>query len=148
MKVNSSGLSIIKECEGFRSKAYLCPSGVPTIGWGRTKGVSLGMICTLSEAQAWLEEDVAYVVKVIKFSVKVPLSENQLSSLVSFIYNVGVTNFLSSTLLKVLNQGQYSLVPAQMRRWIYGRDKRTGTKISLPGLVKRRELEVSLWGKP
>jgi len=145
MKISPRGIDLIKKCEGFRSRSYLCPSGVPTIGYGHTKGVHLGMACAQTEAQEWLEEDLAYFSKIVGDQVQVPLNENQFSALVSFAFNVGALNFISSTLLKLLNQGDYSAVPDQLRRWVFGRDRKTKAKIKLGGLVRRRELEAALW---
>lgn len=145
MKISPRGIDLIKKCEGFRSRSYLCPSGVPTIGYGHTKGVYLGMACAQTEAQEWLEEDLAYFSKIVGDQVQVPLNENQFSALVSFAFNVGALNFISSTLLKLLNQGDYSAVPDQLRRWVFGRDRKTKAKIKLGGLVRRRKLEAALW---
>lgn len=145
MKISPRGIDLIKKCEGFRSRSYLCPSGVPTIGYGHTKGVYLGMVCTEAEAQEWLEEDLAYFSKIVEDHVQVPLSATQFFALVSFVFNVGALNFISSTLLKLLNKGDYEAVPGQLRRWVYGRNPKTRAKIKLKGLVKRRELEIELW---
>jgi len=103
------------------------------------------MACAQTEAQEWLEEDLAYFSKIVGDQVQVPLNENQFSALVSFAFNVGALNFISSTLLKLLNQGDYSAVPDQLRRWVFGRDRKTKAKIKLGGLVRRRELEAALW---
>ena len=54
-----SGLDIIKKYEGLRLKAYLCPAGIPTIGYGHTKGVVLGQVCTKEEAEEWMKSQLA-----------------------------------------------------------------------------------------
>ena len=71
--------------------------------------------------------------------VKVPLNQNQFDALVSFVYNLGEGALASSTLLKLLNQGDYDSVPAQMMRWT----KANG--VDLPGLVRRRKAEADLF---
>jgi len=84
--------------------------------------------------------------KYINDLVDVPLSQFQFDALVSWVYNLGPANLKSSTLLKVLNKGEYEEVPSQMRRW----NKANG-KV-LEGLIRRRAAESLLfegkeWGK-
>lgn len=145
IKTNQEGLNLIKEAERLRLKAYSCPAGKPTIGYGHTKNVFIGMDCTEGEAEEWLTQDICHVEHLIDAYVKVPLTENQLSALVSFVFNVGGWNFRSSTLLRRLNEGKYDEVPFQMRRWIYARVH--GEKVVLPGLVTRRDKEAELWSR-
>lgn len=147
LRINKAGINIIKDSESLRLKAYKCPSGIPTIGWGHTKGVLPSMTCSEAEAENWLAEDIERAESAVRIKVDVSLNENQFSALVSFVFNVGVTNFISSTLLRVLNEGRHESVPAELRRWVYGRD-RFGKKIQLPGLVTRRNKEAELWSVP
>lgn len=144
LRINKAGIQIIKESETLRTKAYRCPSGIPTIGWGHIKSVLITMTCSEAEAENWLAEDIEWAERVVRMKVDVPLNENQFSALVSFVFNVGVTNFISSTLLRLLNEGLYESAPTELRKWIYGRD-RLGKKIQLPGLVTRRNREAELW---
>lgn len=139
MKIGSKGLTLIKHFEGFQSKAYICPAGVLTIGYGTTKNVKKGQVVTEAEANALLMADVAAFEKTVTSLVNVPLSQEQFDALVAFTYNVGADAFRTSTLLKLLNQGKYSEVPAQMARWNKGNGK------VLAGLVKRRESEGVLF---
>jgi lysozyme len=143
MKINQEGVNLIKRFEGFRGKAYLCPSGKPTIGFGTTKNVFLGMTCTEEEAESWLRRDLEYFESKVNEYVKVPLTSNQFSALVSFVYNVGAYAFKNSTLLRKLNQGEYHEVPNQLMRWVYGTVN--GRKTILNGLLYRREAESQLW---
>lgn len=144
MKVSKAGLNLIKEFEGVKLTAYKCPAGIWTIGIGHTAAagppkVEPGMTITLQEAYDILNRDLdQYEAAVNKF-VKVPLSQNQFDALVSFVYNVGVGAFQKSTLLKKLNAGQYSAVPGELMKWT----KAGGRE--LPGLVRRRRAEASLW---
>jgi lysozyme len=73
--------------------------------------------------------------------VTVPLSDNQFSALVCFAFNVGVGNFESSTLLRLLNRGWYEQVPAQLMRWNRANGEVFG------GLSRRRAAEARLWNK-
>ena len=74
--------------------------------------------------------------------VKVPLNQNQFDALVDFAYNAGAQNFRTSTLLKLLNQGDYATVAGEFDKWVYGGGKK------LNGLVKRRDLERQLFQQP
>lgn len=132
-------LSLIKRFEGLRLKAYICPAGVPTIGYGTTKGVRMGQTITEEEAERLLREDVAVFERGVDEAVKVPLNPNQRAALVSFAYNVGLGAFRTSTLLRLLNKGDYAGAAKQFDRWTKG-----GGKV-LPGLVKRRAAERELF---
>lgn len=142
MKINKEGLSIIKQCEGCRLKAYLCPSLIPTIGYGHTTGVKLGDIITQADAYRYLLQDIKRFEQAVSVLVKVPINENQFSALVSFAFNIGVGNLKSSTLLKKLNLRDYKGCSNEFDRWVYGSNKKP-----LEGLKKRRKLERELFNK-
>ena len=132
-------LEIIKEFEGLRLEAYLCPANVWTIGYGNTKNARAGMKITQAEADFLLQQDVAWVKNTVDSTVKVELSSNQVAALYSFVYNVGAGAFRSSTLLRKLNQGDYTGAEAEFKRWNKG-----GGRV-LKGLVRRRAAEASLF---
>lgn len=136
-----AGLELIKEFEGFRANAYLCPAGVPTIGYGETQGVKLGMTTTEPEASAKLEKRYDEFEADVLKNVKVTVTENQLGALVSFAYNLGVGNLQRSTLLKLLNAGNYTGAANEFGKWNMAAGK------VLPGLVRRREAEKQLFLK-
>ena len=139
MKIGFKGLNLIKEFEGFREKAYKCPAGVWTIGYGHTGGVKEGDVVTSNEAEKLLIQDLDWAEKVVYKHVNVFLNQNQFDALVSFVFNVGSGNFQKSTLLKRLNSGQYSDVPHELKRW------NKGGGVVLPGLVRRRRVEGELF---
>ena len=134
-----TGLDIVKEAEGLRLSAYLCPAGIPTIGYGHTKGVKLGDTCTREQAEEWLENDFFMAKQDVKAVVKVPLKENQLDALASFVFNLGVRKLIQSTLLKKLNAGDYSGASAEFDKWVFA------GKVKLNGLIKRRAKERKLF---
>ena len=134
-----TGLDIVKEAEGLRLSAYLCPAGIPTIGYGHTKGVKLGDTCTKEQAEKWLENDFFTAKQDVKAVVKVPLKENQLDALASFVFNLGVRKLIQSTLLKKLNAGDYNGAAAEFDKWVFA------GKVKLNGLVKRRAKERQLF---
>jgi len=148
MKTSPEGIARIKRHELLRLKAYLCPAGVPTIGWGSTRGVAMGMTITEQQADARLVQDLATAEGAIAKSVKVPLTQGQFDALVSFVFNVGVKNFQGSTLLKKLNAGAYAGAAEQLPLWCHARDPRTGGMVRLPGLVKRRREEMEAFLAP
>lgn len=151
-KLSAKGRRHIGLWEGRKGKpvlkAYLDGGRVPTIGFGHTKGVRLGMTCTVEQAEQWLDEDADEAETAVNKLVKVRINQNQFDALVSFAFNVGVDAFRTSTLLRVLNQGRYDLVPAQMMRWVKDVDPDTGKMVTVPGLVNRRTADSALWLEP
>ncbi|MBN4945030.1 lysozyme [Stenotrophomonas maltophilia] len=130
--------------EGLRLVAYLCPADKWTIGYGHTgSDVKPGLRITAERAVELLEADLSKAATVVRRYVRVPLSAPQEAALIDFVFNLGEGNFASSTLLRVLNAGDYAAVPAQLRRWTKGRVR--GVLTDLPGLIDRREAEVKLW---
>ena len=135
-------LEPIKKHEALRLRAYMpTPNDVPTIGWGHTKDVRMGMDITLAEAEAFIQADVAWVKRCIDKVVKVPLGPNQVAALYSFVFNLGATNFRTSTMLRKLNAGDYAGTANEFKRW----NKQKG-KV-LRGLTKRRAEEAKLFRK-
>ena len=139
MKTGEKGLELIKHFEGCELVAYKCPAGVWTIGYGHIKGVSEGMTITQEQAEQMLLDELIEYENYINELVTVPLSQNQFDALVSWVYNLGPANLKASTLLKVLNQGEYEDVPMQIKRW-----NKAGGKV-LEGLIRRREAEACLF---
>ena len=111
------GLALIKKFEGCELKAYQCSAGVWTIGYGHTKDVVEGMEITQEQAEQMLVDELHEYESYINKYVTVALSQNQFDALVSWVYNLGPANLSASTMLKVLNSGEYEDVPAQMKRW-------------------------------
>lgn len=139
MELSAKGLALIKEFEGYRSTAYLCPARVWTIGYGTTEGVVRGQKVTKAEAERLLRRDLIKFQKAVGNAVKVPLTQGQYDALVSFTYNCGIGALQKSTLLKLLNQKRYDAACRQFDRWTKG-----GGKV-LPGLVRRRAAEAALF---
>ena len=142
-KTSTAGKSIIKEFEGFRAIAYLCPAGVWTVGYGSTringKPVGKGTKITTEEAEVFLEQDLKSFEDGVSQNVSIELTQNQFDALVCFVYNVGLGNFKKSTLLKKLNAGKLEEAAEEFLKW----DKSKGK--SLPGLTRRRKAERALF---
>ncbi|WP_426575979.1 lysozyme [Xenorhabdus stockiae] len=120
MEISDKGLECIKQYEGLKLKAYPDPAtgGTPwTIGFGHTKGVKKGDVITEQQAEIFLHDDLQPIYTTLRRLVKVPLSQSQFDALCSFIFNCGRGNFSGSTLLKKLNQGDYSGAAVEFSRW-------------------------------
>ena len=140
MKIGYEGLTMIKHFEGLELEAYKCPAGVWTIGYGHIKGVQEGDVITEQQADDMLVEELNEYENYINTLVKCSLNQNQFDALVSWVYNLGPANLQASTLLKVLNAGDFAGVPAQIMRW-----NKAGGKV-LEGLTRRRQAEADLFG--
>jgi len=140
MKISQRGIDLIKSFEGCRLEAYKCPAGIWTIGYGATgPSIKEGMKWTQEQAEAALLKHVAEFESAVNSMVTVPITQAQFDALVSFVYNIGPNAFRKSTLLDLLNDGDYSGAAQQFARWIS-----KGTPAE-PGLRRRREAERQLF---
>tara|TARA_R110000751_G_scaffold177_2_gene783 strand:+ start:798 stop:1268 length:471 start_codon:yes stop_codon:yes gene_type:complete len=140
MQISDEGMDLIKAFEGLELEAYQCAAGVWTIGYGYIKDVQDGDAWSEDKAEYMLQRELeeeyeGYVNKL----VTVPLNQCQYDALCSFVYNLGGNALKNSTLLIVLNTGQYSAVPEQILRW-----NKAGGKV-LTGLTRRRTAEAALF---
>lgn len=139
MKTSNQGKNLIKEAEGLRLEAYRCPAGVPTIGWGHTKGVKMGQRITLAMAEDLLVEDLGPIERLLN-GLKINFRQEQFDALVSWIFNLGAGNFKSSTMYKrILENAADEDITDQLVKWTYS------GKQHLPGLMKRRVAEANLF---
>ena len=138
-----TGKDIIKKWEGLRLKAYLCPAGVPTIGYGHTYNVKMGQTISVAQAELFLDHDYQNAEEQVLSLVKVPLTENQLGALTSFVFNLGSGNLRISTLLRKLNLGDYRGAAEQFGAW--NKARVNGVMVALDGLTKRRADEKNLF---
>jgi lysozyme len=140
MKTSDNGIDFLKEVESVKLKAYLDTGGVWTNGVGHTgPDVHEGQVVDEAQVNAWLKEDVLEAEDAVNRGVKVSLSQNQFDALVSFTFNVGVSAFLNSTLLRKLNASDYEGAKNELSRWV-----RDNGKI-VKGLVNRRLKEQKLY---
>ena len=140
MKTSSKGVSLIKQFEGCRLKAYKCPAGVWTIGYGHTAGVKAGDIITQETAESYLRNDlVRYEKYVMHYDGIYHFNQNQFDALVSFTYNCGTGN------LKNLTQsGKRTIAQISDKLLLY--NKVGG--VTLLGLQRRRAAEKVLFDTP
>jgi len=139
MKISQEGIALIKKFEGCELKSYKCAADVWTIGYGHTKFVEEHQEITQEEADSILLTDLEVYEDAVKKAVTVPLHQHQFDALVSWTFNLGGANLNASTMIKVLNKGEYEEVPAQIKRW-----NKAGGKV-LQGLIRRREAEALLF---
>jgi lysozyme len=136
-------LLLVKKFEGLKLKAYKCPAGVWTCGYGTTgKDVKEGTVFTLEQAEQRLREEVEKAVSAAKnLSPRLTLPENanRLLAVADFIYNAGAGNYAGSTLRKKIDAGDFDGAAQEFRRWVFAKG------VKLPGLVKRREEERKLF---
>ena len=139
MNTSPKGIALIKEFEGLRLKAYQCPGGVWTIGYGHTAGVKPGMLISKAQAEEYLKADLIAFERYLN-GLGLFLNQNQFDALISFIYNVGTGNFSNSTLLrKVRANPQDNSIMDEFLRWVYSKGR------VLPGLQRRRLAEMKLY---
>ena len=141
-----SGIELIKKHEGVRLLPYLCPAGVPTIGYGNTFYPGGSRVTMqdppLSRTRAdELLREILLGVEIEINSVPVRLNQNQFDALVSFVYNIGVGAWRKSSARRHLLARRFDAVPASMALWNKG-----GGKV-LPGLTRRRAEEGALFSK-
>ena len=134
--------ALIKRFEGLRLKAYFCPAGVLTCGWGSTgQDIVPGTIWTREYADERMRSDARQFVRaVLKYSPSLAYHPAALAATADFAYNLGAGRYRNSTLRKKLEQGDFSAAKRELMKWT-----RAGGKV-LPGLVARREAECELLG--
>lgn len=144
MRVNGAGIAIIKKFEGCKLKAYRCPAGVLTIGYGHTgPDVHDGKKITEDEAEALLRADLEkFEEGVTKLIGAMPVTENQFSALVSLAYNIGLGNLKASSPLMYHKAKNYKQAAISFGLW----NKANG-KV-LKGLERRRKAEADLYATP
>ena len=136
MNVSTNGIELIKQFEGCSLKAYKCPAGIWTIGYGHTNGVKEGQKITQVQANTYLMEDLKTYGKYVN-NLQLPLNQNQFDALVSFCYNCGPGNLRTLVKNRTLSQIADALL-------LYNK----GGGVVLNGLIKRRNAERELFLKP
>lgn len=154
MRTNAQGIALIKVFESCSLTAYRGIDDRWTMGWGRARGISEGDQCTQAIADQWLEEDIAECERLVLNCIYVQLTDNQLSALVSFVFNVGLgykgikDGFFTlvsgspSTMLKYLRLGDFARVAEEFPKW----DKVGGQPCD--GIYRRRMAEQMLFLTP
>lgn len=136
-------MEVITHFEGLRLTAYLCPAGQPTVGYGHliqySDQIAVGQKIEHWEADEFLRDDMVKAARTVELLVTPQLHPFQKAALVSFVFNLGEGNFITSTLLKKTNSGDMRGAAAEFKRWIFAGGK------PLEGLQRRREAEAGLF---
>lgn len=134
-------LALIRKFEGLRLKPYLCPAGVPTIGYGHTgKDVTLGM-APISEpvAEAMMHQDAEVFTRAAgNLSPVLWFDENKHAAIADFCFNLGTGRYKASTLKRRIDAGDWEGACDELAKWVWGGGRK------LPGLVARRAAEAGL----
>ena len=137
MKTSKHGLNLIKKFEGYRDRAYYCSAGVPTIGYGHTRGVKIGDFCTHAQATIWLKQDIKKAERAVnKYQKVYQFNQNEYDAMVSFAYNLGSIDQLTA-----YGTRNRETIAAKMLLYV-----KSGGVVN-NGLVARREKERKLFLK-
>lgn len=139
MKTSPAGIALIEEFEGLRVRAYQDGAGVWTLGYGHTENVAPGQSETLGKAETDLVSDLATAEAAVRRLVAVPLTQGQFDALVSFTFNEGQKSLRMSTMLRLLNAGDYAGAARAFMSW----DVIAGQHSA--GLQRRRQAEIALF---
>jgi lysozyme len=136
MEYSKAGDALTSSFEQCRLKAYPDSGGVPTIAWGHTRGVALGLTCIQEQADAWRKEDEGYTVEAVNHLVTVQLTQAEFDAIVDFDFNVGNQALKNSTLLRLLNDGNFVGAAQEFDKWDHVK------AVVVAGLLRRREAET------
>lgn len=144
-RTSEQGLTLLQQREGLRLKAYRCIAGVPTIGWGHTKGVKMGDTCSLEQAKRWLSEDVRQTenyLNELNTRLLRKFKQHEFDALVSFIHQIGLGNFASSTCQKyILAERPLEQIADEFPKWSYVTDPATKKKVWSDAVCDRHKSE-------
>lgn len=137
---SGDGLALTEQFEGCRLSAYQDQAGVWTIGYGHTgPDVVPGMTITSDQAQSLLMGDISGAAACVNQVVNVPLAQPEFDALVDFVFNLGPGAFEGSTMLRLLNSGDFTAAAAEFQKWDHA-----GGKV-VAGLLRRREAEEAMF---
>lgn len=147
MQASEHCIALIHEFEGLKTKAYKCPAGVWTIGFGHTQGVKEGDTITRGVAERLLKNDLEELSINLTRALnadEIVVSQEQFDALCLFAYNSGLNALIHSTLWTYLREGKYQAAADEFLKWNKARDP-SGKKIVLKGLTRRRKAERTLF---
>lgn len=137
---SDAGFALTKKFEGLQLSAYQDQGGVWTIGYGHTaRSVCGGLKITEDQAELLLHSDVAGAVAAVNRAVSYKISQNHFDAMVDFVFNLGPTSLLTSTLLRDVNAGKFTEAAAEFLHWDHCRG------VVVPGLLRRRTAEMELF---
>jgi len=133
-------LGVVTAWEGYERKVYIDPVGIPTVCYGHVVPdvVAVGTEFSAEACHQLLVSDLRIASDAVSRLVKVEIPEYTKAAMISFTYNVGITNLKRSTLLKLVNEGKWRDACHELPKWVYAKGKK------LRGLVNRRQAEMEL----
>jgi lysozyme len=136
---SDAGFQMTRSFEGLRLTTYQDCAGIWTIGHGHTDpAVTPGKTITEPEAEALLHADLAAAVTCVNSAVNVSIRQCQFDAVVDFCFNADRGSLLKSTLLRLVNLGDFAQAAEQFALWVHA-----GREV-VPGLVRRRKAEAEL----
>ena len=139
-EAESEAKKLIARFEGCQLKAYKCPAGKWTIGYGHTEGVKEGDIWTQERADAELAKEIdKFRAAVLRVCPTLEATSNRLAACISLAYNIGIGNFAGSSVAKYIRRGEHRAAADAFLMWVYA------GKQKLPGLVSRRQAERTVF---
>jgi lysozyme len=151
MKTSHRGIALIKRFEGFRGVAYLCPAGVPTIGWGTTAGVTMDDVrnkrsITREQAEQMLMGYLTQYEDAVYRALGGYCNQHEFDACVSLAYNIGIGGFYGSTVAKAHRRGDKLAACRAFCLW--NRATVNGQRRVVAGLTARRAAEAALYAEP
>ena len=141
-KALTIGMHLIKQFEGCRLRAYRCPAGIWTIGWGHTGNITQGEQWTQDKADQVLKEDIVSVAKhVICSAPHLLIHPNRFGACISLTYNIGSSAFARSTLSRLIRVGRWNMAADAFKSWRYVNRQEN------QGLIRRRAIERQVFLK-
>lgn len=137
MKVSDVLIDKLKQFEGYRAKAYRCPAGVWTCGYGHTKGVTARTVCDKKKAEEWLRKDLEPIESFLSAVPEVTKTQGRFDACADFCFNLGTGAFKGSTLFKRIQKKEsVSAIQTEFLKWVYARGRQ------MEGLKTRRRWEA------
>ena len=137
MKVRDMLIDKLKHFEAYRAKAYRCPAGVWTCGYGHTKGVTARTVCDKAKAEEWLGKDLEPIESFLSAVPEVCKMQGRFDACADFCFNLGTAAFRESTLFKLIQKkASVAAIQAEFLKWVYAGGR------PLEGLKTRRRWEA------
>ena len=142
MKASDILINKLKQFEGYRAKAYRCPAGVWTCGYGHTKGVTARTACDKAKALAWLRSDLAPIESFLSAIPEVTKTQGRFDACADFCFNLGTGAFRGSMLFKLIQKkASVAAIQAEFLKWVYAGGR------PMEGLKMRRRWEAGRWSE-
>lgn len=139
--MNEKLFELIRRFEGLRLKPYLCPAGIPTVGYGHTgPGVTLkSPPMTPQLAERVMQEDAEkHAMLALKLSPNLAVDQDRTAAIADFVFNLGASRYKASTLRRKVRDSEWLDAKDELEKWVWGGGRK------LPGLVARRRAEAAL----